>query len=111
MTLNVPSIDFGPIRPREQTQTTLLLTNTTQLEASWILERKHQDSQVHRKHDKMKAWLTVHSVHEVTPYKQSVLLLRSQLNPAGVSCLPWPLAMWTCSLSHIPASCLKLSWN
>uniref|UniRef100_A0A3P9CWD3 DLEC1 cilia and flagella associated protein n=1 Tax=Maylandia zebra TaxID=106582 RepID=A0A3P9CWD3_9CICH len=40
VTLNVPSIDFGPIRPREQTQTTLLLTNTTQLEASWILERK-----------------------------------------------------------------------
>uniref|UniRef100_A0A3P9CVN0 DLEC1 cilia and flagella associated protein n=1 Tax=Maylandia zebra TaxID=106582 RepID=A0A3P9CVN0_9CICH len=38
VTLNVPSIDFGPIRPREQTQTTLLLTNTTQLEASWILE-------------------------------------------------------------------------
>ncbi|XP_039900319.1 deleted in lung and esophageal cancer protein 1 isoform X2 [Simochromis diagramma] len=46
VTLNVPSIDFGPIRPREQTQTTLLLTNTTQLEASWILERKHQDSQI-----------------------------------------------------------------
>uniref|UniRef100_A0A3Q4N0R9 DLEC1 cilia and flagella associated protein n=1 Tax=Neolamprologus brichardi TaxID=32507 RepID=A0A3Q4N0R9_NEOBR len=45
VTLNVPSIDFGPMRPREQTQTTLLLTNTTQLEASWILESKHQDSQ------------------------------------------------------------------
>uniref|UniRef100_A0A3Q4HSV2 DLEC1 cilia and flagella associated protein n=1 Tax=Neolamprologus brichardi TaxID=32507 RepID=A0A3Q4HSV2_NEOBR len=46
VTLNVPSIDFGPMRPREQTQTTLLLTNTTQLEASWILESKHQDSQI-----------------------------------------------------------------
>ncbi|XP_030612582.1 deleted in lung and esophageal cancer protein 1 isoform X2 [Archocentrus centrarchus] len=46
VTLSVPSIDFGLIRPGEQTQTTLLLTNITQLDASWILEDKHQDSQI-----------------------------------------------------------------
>uniref|UniRef100_A0A4W6DBE1 DLEC1 cilia and flagella associated protein n=1 Tax=Lates calcarifer TaxID=8187 RepID=A0A4W6DBE1_LATCA len=49
VTLSVPSVDFGLMRLGEQTQTTLLLTNTTQLEASWTIEdnqQDHQDAQV-----------------------------------------------------------------
>ncbi|XP_040922334.1 deleted in lung and esophageal cancer protein 1 isoform X2 [Toxotes jaculatrix] len=49
VTLNVPSVDFGLMRLGEQTQTTLLLTNTTQLEASWTIEdskQDHQDTQI-----------------------------------------------------------------
>ncbi|GAA6215002.1 deleted in lung and esophageal cancer protein 1 [Lates japonicus] len=49
VTLSVPSVDFGLMRLGEQTQTTLLLTNTTQLEASWTIEdnqQDHQDAQI-----------------------------------------------------------------
>ncbi|KAM7369872.1 hypothetical protein PAMP_011162 [Pampus punctatissimus] len=52
VTLSVPSMDFGLMRLGEQTQTTLLLTNITQLEASWTLEERlnrqkdHQDTQI-----------------------------------------------------------------
>ncbi|XP_072234940.1 deleted in lung and esophageal cancer protein 1 [Leuresthes tenuis] len=52
VTLSVPSVDFGLVRLGEQTQTTLLLTNTTQLEAFWMLEERpdnpqeHQDTQI-----------------------------------------------------------------
>lgn len=48
MTCSVPSVDFGLMKLEEQTQTTLLLTNITQLEASWMLKERqdHQDPQV-----------------------------------------------------------------
>lgn len=46
MTLGVPSVDFGLMKLGEQSQTTLLLTNITQLEASWTLKERHQDTQV-----------------------------------------------------------------
>ncbi|XP_008295951.1 deleted in lung and esophageal cancer protein 1 [Stegastes partitus] len=38
VSLSVPSVDFGLLRLGEQTQTTLILTNTTLLEAPWMLE-------------------------------------------------------------------------
>ncbi|KAF7213824.1 deleted in lung and esophageal cancer protein 1 isoform X2 [Nothobranchius furzeri] len=48
VTLGDPIVDFGLVRLGEQTQTTVILTNTTQLEASWMLEEKlHQDHQDH----------------------------------------------------------------
>ncbi|KAJ0059524.1 hypothetical protein NL108_001875, partial [Boleophthalmus pectinirostris] len=37
VTISVPSIDFGLVRLGEQSQTSLLLLNTSQLEASWAL--------------------------------------------------------------------------
>ncbi|XP_038584685.1 deleted in lung and esophageal cancer protein 1 [Micropterus salmoides] len=48
VTLSVPSVDFGLIKLGEQTQTTLLLTNVTQLEASWVLKERqdHQGTQI-----------------------------------------------------------------
>ncbi|KAM9337193.1 deleted in lung and esophageal cancer protein 1 [Symphorus nematophorus] len=48
VTLSVPSVDFGLMKPGQQTQTTLLLTNITQLEASWTLRERqdHQDTQI-----------------------------------------------------------------
>ncbi|XP_051267160.1 deleted in lung and esophageal cancer protein 1 [Dicentrarchus labrax] len=48
VTLDVPSVDFGLMKLGEQTQTTLLLTNITQLEASWMLKERpdHQDMQI-----------------------------------------------------------------
>ncbi|XP_075308844.1 deleted in lung and esophageal cancer protein 1 [Odontesthes bonariensis] len=52
VTLSVPSVDFGLVRLGEQTQTSLLLTNTTHLEAFWMLEERsahpqeHQDTQI-----------------------------------------------------------------
>ncbi|XP_070709445.1 deleted in lung and esophageal cancer protein 1 [Pempheris klunzingeri] len=48
VTLSVPSVDFGLMMLGEQTQTTLLLTNITQLEASWMLRERqnHQDAQI-----------------------------------------------------------------
>ncbi|XP_023263678.1 deleted in lung and esophageal cancer protein 1 [Seriola lalandi dorsalis] len=49
VTLSVPSVDFGLMRLGEQVQTTLLLTNNIQLEASWTIEdsqQKHQDPQI-----------------------------------------------------------------
>ncbi|KAL7374309.1 hypothetical protein ABVT39_026064 [Epinephelus coioides] len=49
VTLSVPILEFGLIRLREQTQTTLHLTNITQLEAPWTLMERHnsqQDSQI-----------------------------------------------------------------
>ncbi|XP_023122061.2 deleted in lung and esophageal cancer protein 1 [Amphiprion ocellaris] len=52
VTLSVPSVDFGLIRFGEQTQSTLILTNTTLLEASWTLDERlnnqqeHQDTQI-----------------------------------------------------------------
>ncbi|XP_028290255.1 deleted in lung and esophageal cancer protein 1 isoform X2 [Gouania willdenowi] len=35
--VNVPSVDFGLVRLSEESRTTILLTNPTQLEASWTL--------------------------------------------------------------------------
>ncbi|CAM9240481.1 unnamed protein product, partial [Lampetra planeri] len=49
VTVNVPSLDFGLLRLGEQTTATLVLTNTTHLEASWTLEevhKSHQDRQI-----------------------------------------------------------------
>ncbi|KAF0028061.1 hypothetical protein F2P81_019148 [Scophthalmus maximus] len=49
VTVSVPRVDFGLMRLGEQTQTTLLLTNTTRLEASWTIEdsqRQRQDTQI-----------------------------------------------------------------
>ncbi|KAK2886526.1 deleted in lung and esophageal cancer protein 1 [Channa argus] len=43
--LNVPGVDFGLMRLGEQSQTTLLLNNCTQLEASWTLEEKVKGQQ------------------------------------------------------------------
>lgn len=54
VTVSVPSVDFGLVRLGEQTRTTFLLTNTSNLKASWRLEEKlhppqdHGDSQVPR---------------------------------------------------------------
>ncbi|XP_026216993.1 deleted in lung and esophageal cancer protein 1 [Anabas testudineus] len=47
VTLSAPSVDFGLVRLGEQTQTKLLLTNTTQLEASWTMEEKRNSQQDH----------------------------------------------------------------
>ncbi|XP_041670632.1 deleted in lung and esophageal cancer protein 1 [Cheilinus undulatus] len=47
--LSVPGVDFGLIKLGEQTQTTLLLTNITQLEANWMLKEKlniQRDTQI-----------------------------------------------------------------
>ncbi|XP_041824653.1 deleted in lung and esophageal cancer protein 1 [Melanotaenia boesemani] len=49
VTLSAPSVDFGLVLLGEQTQTTLLLTNTTQLEASWTLGEGLNDPQYHKK--------------------------------------------------------------
>lgn len=48
MTLSVPSVDFGLMKLGERAQTSLLLTNITQLEASWTLTERqdHKDTQV-----------------------------------------------------------------
>ncbi|XP_034056329.1 deleted in lung and esophageal cancer protein 1 [Gymnodraco acuticeps] len=47
VTLNVPSVDFGLLKLGEHTQTSLILTNVTQLEAGWRLqERQHQHPQI-----------------------------------------------------------------
>ncbi|XP_047468119.1 deleted in lung and esophageal cancer protein 1 isoform X2 [Mugil cephalus] len=45
VTVSAPFVDFGLMRLGEQTQTTLLLTNTTQLEASWMLEERFNNQQ------------------------------------------------------------------
>ncbi|KAM3863421.1 deleted in lung and esophageal cancer protein 1-like [Diretmus argenteus] len=47
VTLSVPSLDLGFVRVGEQTQTSVLLTNTTQLEASWTLEEKNTSQRDH----------------------------------------------------------------
>ncbi|XP_026147588.1 deleted in lung and esophageal cancer protein 1 [Mastacembelus armatus] len=47
VTLSLPSVDFGLMRHGEQTQTTLLLTNTCHLEASWTIEEKFNSEQGH----------------------------------------------------------------
>ncbi|KAM3593795.1 uncharacterized protein V6R79_022034 [Siganus canaliculatus] len=48
VSLSAPSVDFGLVKLGDETQTTLLLTNITQLEASWTLKgRQHYlDTQV-----------------------------------------------------------------
>ncbi|XP_071341210.1 deleted in lung and esophageal cancer protein 1 [Trachinotus anak] len=49
VTFSMPSVDFGLMRLGEQVQTTLLLTNSTQLDASWSIEdsqQEHQDPQI-----------------------------------------------------------------
>ncbi|XP_054479162.1 deleted in lung and esophageal cancer protein 1 [Anoplopoma fimbria] len=48
VTLSVPSVEFGLMKLGEQTQTTLLLTNTTQLEASWTLKERRNNQQDHQ---------------------------------------------------------------
>ncbi|KAF7669259.1 hypothetical protein LDENG_00203330 [Lucifuga dentata] len=45
VTLSVPSVDFGLMRLGEQTKTSLLLTNTTHLQASWMLEERLNNQQ------------------------------------------------------------------
>uniref|UniRef100_A0A8C9YRN9 DLEC1 cilia and flagella associated protein n=1 Tax=Sander lucioperca TaxID=283035 RepID=A0A8C9YRN9_SANLU len=47
VTLSVPSVEFGLLKLGEQTQATLLLTNITQLEASWTLMERHNSQQDH----------------------------------------------------------------
>uniref|UniRef100_UPI003AAEDB9A deleted in lung and esophageal cancer protein 1 n=1 Tax=Centroberyx gerrardi TaxID=166262 RepID=UPI003AAEDB9A len=48
VTINVPSLELGLLRLGEQTQASVLLTNPTQLEASWSLEERNsqQDHQL-----------------------------------------------------------------
>ncbi|XP_075906627.1 deleted in lung and esophageal cancer protein 1 isoform X2 [Nelusetta ayraudi] len=48
VTLNVPSVDFGLMKLGTRKRTSLLLTNITQLEASWTLEESQdvEDSQI-----------------------------------------------------------------
>ncbi|KAK5849638.1 hypothetical protein PBY51_013957 [Eleginops maclovinus] len=48
VTLSVPSVDFGLLKFGEQTHTSLILTNITQLEAGWRLQERqhHQHPQV-----------------------------------------------------------------
>ncbi|KAK2859516.1 hypothetical protein Q5P01_004136 [Channa striata] len=46
--LNVPSVDFGLMRLGDQSQTTLVLTNPTHLEASWTLQEKVKGQQDNR---------------------------------------------------------------
>ncbi|XP_068438348.1 deleted in lung and esophageal cancer protein 1 [Clinocottus analis] len=48
LTLSVPSVEFGLMKLGERTQTTLLLTNITQLEASWTLKERHNRQQDHQ---------------------------------------------------------------
>ncbi|XP_075994138.1 deleted in lung and esophageal cancer protein 1 [Genypterus blacodes] len=43
--LSKPNVDFGLLRPGDQTQTSLLLTNTTHLEACWMLEERLNSQQ------------------------------------------------------------------
>ncbi|XP_034428742.1 deleted in lung and esophageal cancer protein 1 isoform X2 [Hippoglossus hippoglossus] len=45
VTVGVPSVDFGLMKLGEQTQTSLLLTNTSQLEASWTIGGSQHDQQ------------------------------------------------------------------
>ncbi|XP_029935813.1 deleted in lung and esophageal cancer protein 1 [Myripristis murdjan] len=45
VTLSVPSLDLGLLSLGEQTQTTVLLTNTSQLEACWMLEERSNSQQ------------------------------------------------------------------
>lgn len=57
MTLSVPSVDFGLMKLGEKVRTLLVLTNITQLEASWMLKERqdHKDTQVlSRRH--LKIW-------------------------------------------------------
>ncbi|XP_047205106.1 deleted in lung and esophageal cancer protein 1 isoform X3 [Girardinichthys multiradiatus] len=46
--LSVPCVEFGLVRLGEQAQTTLILTNTTPVEASWTLQEKIIKDQGHR---------------------------------------------------------------
>ncbi|XP_037829185.1 deleted in lung and esophageal cancer protein 1 isoform X2 [Kryptolebias marmoratus] len=48
VTVSVPSVDFGLVRFGNQARTSLLLTNTTQLESFWTLEEKLHQPQDHR---------------------------------------------------------------
>uniref|UniRef100_A0A3Q2G6I4 Deleted in lung and esophageal cancer protein 1 Ig-like domain-containing protein n=1 Tax=Cyprinodon variegatus TaxID=28743 RepID=A0A3Q2G6I4_CYPVA len=48
VTTNVPWVDFGLVRLGESAQTTLILTNTTPVEASWTLREKVTDESTHR---------------------------------------------------------------
>lgn len=48
MTVNVPWVDFGLVRLGESAQTTLILTNTTPVKASWTLREKVTDESTHR---------------------------------------------------------------
>ncbi|XP_056155265.1 deleted in lung and esophageal cancer protein 1 [Lampris incognitus] len=45
VTFSVPSLDLGLVRLGDQTLTTVLLSNTTQLEASWSLEERNDNQQ------------------------------------------------------------------
>lgn len=48
VTLKIPSVDFGLLKLGERKQKSLLLNNTTQLEAAWTLEESQdmENSQV-----------------------------------------------------------------
>ncbi|XP_038149593.1 deleted in lung and esophageal cancer protein 1 [Cyprinodon tularosa] len=48
VTTNVPWVDFGLVRLGESAQTTLILTNTTPVKASWTLREKVTDEPTHR---------------------------------------------------------------
>ncbi|XP_029979404.1 deleted in lung and esophageal cancer protein 1 isoform X2 [Sphaeramia orbicularis] len=45
VTVSVPNIDFGLMRLGDQSQTSLVLINTSQLEASWTLETRNKSQQ------------------------------------------------------------------
>ncbi|XP_007555739.1 deleted in lung and esophageal cancer protein 1 [Poecilia formosa] len=46
--LSVPCVDFGLVRLGDEAQTTLSLTNTTPLEASWMFKEKINNKQDHK---------------------------------------------------------------
>ncbi|KAM4719080.1 deleted in lung and esophageal cancer protein 1 [Anableps anableps] len=48
VTLSAPFVDFGVLRLGEQAQTTLILKNTTPVEASWMFKEKVNNKQHHR---------------------------------------------------------------
>lgn len=58
MTLGVPSVDFGHMRLGDRAQTSLVLKNITQLEASWTLKERqdHKDTLVLSRR-RLKIWL------------------------------------------------------
>ncbi|KAF3836572.1 hypothetical protein F7725_029130 [Dissostichus mawsoni] len=83
VTLSVPSVDFGLLKLGEHTQTSLILTNLTQLEAGWRLqERQHQHPQVLNTGGAMQRCAS-----------------------------PFDLLLWMCYLVPLPASDMKQSWS
>lgn len=115
LTLSVPSVDFGLMKLGEQTHTAVLLTNVTQLEASWTLKERcdsqqdHQDAQVLHT---VEGCSTKRNVcNKIKRHVRASPWLRSQWNQAEDCCSPWPLAGWRCDSVLASASGMKQSWS